>query len=229
MVYLFLIILINALCLTCGRMDIYDLGNFFSLDVPIQALSSPLLRAAACAYATKYLSRIDISSIKGPLLTQPLIAAWPGSEHVDWTVLGAQYYTEAINLLRETLKKPDRLSFSNNASPCEANTPKNVTSVDYMSPRIESPMNIEAQLAKTNSDHVLAATAILGLYEFISAYELGWSGHLSGTMTLLYMTKFGLMPSTAIYTQTIDLKPSKGRIAIFWNFVRQDYLSACGS
>lgn len=106
-------------CLKFLRMDLYDAGSYFSVDVPIQSLSSPLLKAAVCAYAAKHVSRISMNAKADPTLLSPATTKWPEKDHVDWAVLGAQYYTTAINLLREELNEPQRMSTSMETGPGE--------------------------------------------------------------------------------------------------------------
>jgi hypothetical protein len=208
-------------------MDLYDLRFYFSLDVPIRALSSPLLKAAVCAYTAKHLSRVNVNSKAGPPSSPRSTTMWPEADQVDWAVLGARYYASAINLLRETLKEPHLLSFSSNPSPRDQEISMGINMKTSGCCQTESAATPEAPISTIGLDEVLAATAILCVYEHISASESAWSGHLSGTRMLLNMAKFGLMPSTMASEHTDGIRPSKARKSIFWNFVRQDFLAAC--
>ena len=67
-------------------------------------------------------------------------------------------------------------------------------------------------------------TAILCVYEFLSATGAAWSRHLNGTKSLLVIAEGGMMP-----LGELSVPPSKARRATFWNFARQDYLAACKS
>jgi hypothetical protein len=40
-------------------MDLFDLGCYFGHLVPVHALSNPLLKYSACAYAAKQLGRVQ--------------------------------------------------------------------------------------------------------------------------------------------------------------------------
>ena len=40
-------------------MDLFDLGCYFGHLVPVQAISNPLLKYSACAYAAKQLGRVQ--------------------------------------------------------------------------------------------------------------------------------------------------------------------------
>jgi hypothetical protein len=97
-------------------MDLYDAGAYFSVDVPIEALTSPLLMAAACAYAAKHVSRLQAHNRTTPEeALQPFTTRAPGGDMVDWATLGAQYYSEAITLLREELNDADELATQSDA------------------------------------------------------------------------------------------------------------------
>ena len=77
---------------------------------------------------------------------------------------------------------------------------------------------------------MLAATAILSVYEFLDATDPAWSRHLSGVKSLLDMAEVGIMPPDYRPVNGARVKQSsfsKARRATFWNFARQDYLAAC--
>ncbi len=90
-------------------------------------------------------------------------------------------------------------------------------------------------LQESNSDDVLAATAILSVYEFLDASGTAWARHLNGTKSLLdiaqtKMVSIELPAAPGCFQSLHELKkPSKARKAIFWNFARQDCLAACRS
>ena len=85
-------------------------------------------------------------------------------------------------------------------------------------------------ICQLRSDEVVAAAAILCVYEFLSAAGAAWSRHLSGTKSLLDITG-GSMPLEIPFFDSILLSQtrssSKARRAIFWNFARQDHIAAC--
>ena len=88
---------------------------------------------------------------------------------------------------------------------------------------------------ENRSDDVLAATAILSVYEFLDASGAAWSRHLNGTKSLLDMAQTKMvsieLPAAPGCFQSLHelKKPSRARKAIFWNFARQDCLAACRS
>ena len=93
----------------------------------------------------------------------------------------------------------------------------------------------ERQSHEKQSDNVLAATAILSVYEFLDASGAAWSRHLNGTKSLLDIAQTKLIsvevPAAPGCFQSLHelKKPSAARKAIFWNFARQDCLAACTS
>jgi hypothetical protein len=78
------------------------------------------------------------------------------------------------------------------------------------------------------SDEVLAATAILCVYEFSDAPGLAWNRHLSRTKSLLDIAQRQM---ASVEKESRPSAPqiafSRARRAIFWSFARQDYLSGC--
>ena len=91
-----------------------------------------------------------------------------------------------------------------------------------------------SRLSSAHSDEVLAATAILSVYEFLDATDPAWNRHLSGVKSLLDIAEVGMLPleqqsSPGGTTFPRPKRPglSKTRKATFWNFARQDYLASC--
>ena len=174
-------------------MDLFDLGCYFSHHVPVQALSHPLLKHAACAYAAKQLGRAKGKKavFGGIAMTQASMELYEGP-NVDWELEGAAHYDRSIILLMEVIHENEYA---------------------------------------TRSDQVVAATAILSVYEFISATGAAWSRHLNGTKSLLDIVETSMMPvelpGFAFTMYSPRRQPSTARRATFWNFARQDYLAAC--
>src|SRR5204862_5137597 len=91
-----------------------------------------------------------------------------------------------------------------------------------------------SRLSSAHSDEVLAAAAILSVYEFLDATGPAWNRHLSGVKSLLDIAEVGMMPVEQRVSPGVPAFPppkkpglSKARKATFWNFARQDYLAAC--
>ena len=212
-------------------MDLFDLGNYFRSHVPVQARSHPLLKHAACACAAKQLGRARRTR-GGAQIPSSL-----NQEHVDlnedasidWEWEGAYHYDKSIALLMETMRQGQSKSGSGGpdavVSREEGLTP--------MQACITGPTGDLSDRANTalESDEVVAATAILCVYEFLSATGVAWSRHLNGTKSLLDIAERTMMP---LETATLDavLLPkrqisSNARRATFWNFARQDYVASC--
>jgi hypothetical protein len=218
-------------------MDLFDLGCYFAHQVPVQALTNPLLKFSACAYAAKQLGRVrgKKAIIGGIVSQQAAMELYSHRETVDWAYIGAKYYDKAIQLLMEEL--------SNSGNSETPMTP--VTTIDgaFSAHTInqssqngrQTPGNkrrrISRQVSSCNADETLAAAAILCVYEFLDNANTAWARHLSGTKSLFDLAeKEGMMPvqspaSPGAMSQRIT--PSRARRATFWNFARQDFLAAC--
>jgi hypothetical protein len=216
-------------------MDLFDIGCYFSSHVPVQALSNPLLKYSACAYAAKQLGRVGgKKSIMGGLGSrQATMELYPRSEMVDWAYIGAKYYDRAISLLMEELSNSGAQSL-----PMTPLTIDSLGSAGTQSPARSqlSPANkrrrISSPLPSPNkADETIAAGAILCVYEFLDIPNTAWDSHLSGTKSLFDLADSeGMMPiqspsSPGAMSQRV--KPSRSRRAAFWNFARQDFLAAC--
>jgi Fungal specific transcription factor domain len=210
-------------------MDLFDFGTYFSSHVPIKALTEPLLKCAACACAAKQLGRItgirDTGAGGHPRLAQP--SSGIGEKSIDWYYCGAKYYDRAIQLLMKTLQGDDHDSemtsggeISHRRERSRSTTQDHGLAADA---RSETPSDAK-------SDEVLAATAILCVYEFLDASGPAWNRHLSGAKSLLDVAQRQMICTKADSLSLVrQLRFSAARKAIFWNFARQDYLSGCES
>lgn len=219
-------------------MDLFDLGTYFASYVPVRAISNPLLKYAACAYAAKQLGRVKGAKAQmgGVCTRQAAMEVW-SEKNGDFMWRGAKYYEKAIQLLQKELQPdPD--------GPPPLSTPEafgqwqaNELSDDAQNPnprkRRRRPSNNRLSHG-VHSDEVLAATAILSVYEFLDATGQAWSRHLSGVKSLLDVAEIGVMPletrssdGDSPYQTVKKTGFSKTRRAAFWNFARQDYLAAC--
>jgi hypothetical protein len=189
-----------------GRcMDLFDCGNYFAFHVPVKALSDPLLKYAACAYAAKQLGRVGgKKSVVGGICSQQAhTELWPDIEKTDWLWYGTSYYQKAITLLLEILDKRQIVATYDDPAKAPADTP----------------------------DELLAAAAMLCEYEAMDVSGAAWSRHLNGTKTLLDIAEIGMRPSDESHPDpqgTANCQLFAGaRKAIFWNFARQDFAAAC--
>jgi hypothetical protein len=220
-----------------NRMDLFDLGCYFAQQVPVQALSNPLLKHSACAYAAKQLGRVRgrKAVIGGIVRHQADMEVYSRPETVDWEWIGAKYYDKAISLLMEHLSNsgnPD-LPFTPAAEDVYVSTPQSSGTSPQSAPSVQP--NKKRRLSRpaqvSNADETLAAAAILCVYEFLDNANIAWSRHLSGTKSLFDMADSeNMMPvqsptSPGAISQRIT--PTRARKATFWNFARQDFLAAC--
>ena len=220
--------------LTQRRMDLFDLGMYFAYYVPVKALSNPLLKYAACAYAAKHLGRVKgAKAIVGGICSkQASMELWPDAENVDWYWYGAKYYDKAISLLMETLQQdPSGTPLPSPGANLNHWQGQDSPDDDNLS-RNKRRRTSEGRLPSTCSDELLAATAILCAHEFLDASGAAWARHLSGTKSLLDIAEVGMMPletqsTPSSYQSPRCVKPTRARKAIFWNFARQDFLAAC--
>lgn len=217
-------------------MDLFDLDCYFSSIVPIKALSNLLLKCAACAYAAKQLYRVQGAKaiMGGRCSKQASMEVWPDADKVDWEWYGAKYYDKAIHLLMSELQHDSK-------SPAPLSTPEAFgqwqaaeLSEGGEHPRKRKRRSSNGRFSSSHSDEVLAATAILSVYEFLDATGPAWNRHLSGVKSLLDIAEVGMMPLEQERSPGNGMIPrktkpglSRARRATFWNFARQDYLSAC--
>lgn len=211
-----------------SRMDLFDQTTFFSSHIPVKAISSPLLKNAACAYAAKQLARVHgRKASPGPYsLQQVRMQTWERAGEEDWALTAAQYYDKAISLLMEALQW-DHISSVDNSS-------EDIDKRHY-APRTVEGMVEERKLRRrqfgsaqstASSDDLLAATAILCEYESLDASNAAWAHHLSGTKSLLDVVEVGMVPLDGPERPLIRRKLSQARKATFWNFARQDLFAA---
>lgn len=219
-------------------MDLFDLNLFFATRVPVLAVRCPLLLYSCAALSAKSLARVDgRKPTMGGQVTptrKSSMESWPGSalDAKGWVHKAREYYDLAVSLLRQALAGAQR------------------------SPSLATPEDISSQvlhvtqcppLPTTDSDELVAATAILCVYEFLDASGPEWSRHLDGAKSLFDVAKDRMVPlnlppsPVSVAPQATHHFPenllshnspplqrdlSEGRKAVFWNFARQDMLSA---
>jgi hypothetical protein len=210
-------------------MDLFDLNSFFASEVPMRSLACPLLKSALCAYAAKQLARVrGCKAIWGGVVSaQARMENWPETGTTDWNYEAAKYYEKAIQELIKSLQKDAESDSAGDAAP-SLNSRQDSADSDGRS--VSSPPTTDS--SDPNSEDAFAATAILSVYEFLSASVFGWNRHLSGARSLLKIGELKSVPEQQGFAScalTYPLKLSRSRRAIFWNFARQDYLAGCKS
>lgn len=213
-------------------MDIFDLNCFFSISVPQLAVKCPLLLYSCVALSAKALARVNGRKCPmGGQITptrQSQTEKWPGPPMTveAWFHRARQYYDLAVSLLRQALagaSRPPTSSLPEEASP---NTISNAQRIP---------------LPTTDSDELVAAIAILCVYEFFDVSEREWGRHLDGAKSLFDIANDRMADLTRpqspidaaeqITRPLLTLEPprsglGKGLRAVFWCFVRQDMLAA---
>ncbi|KAF1951690.1 hypothetical protein CC80DRAFT_553061 [Byssothecium circinans] len=204
-------------------MDLFDLGTYFSSYVPVKARENPLLKYAAVAYAAKALARVQGRKpiTRGNLSRQARTEVYPDSQSVDWYHKATQYYDTAVSLLLSALKN-DSISIDSDSD---------LDSSCGETPATKRRRKSTNTSFKSNTDELLAASAILCVYEFLDASIPEWAKHLNGAKSLLVIAQERMMPlqmptpDSQITSANLS-SMSKARRATFWNIARQDMLAA---
>ncbi|KAH7079043.1 hypothetical protein BKA63DRAFT_531767 [Paraphoma chrysanthemicola] len=212
-------------------MDLFDLGTYFASYVPVKARENPLLKYAAVACAAKALARVQGRKpiMGGSVTRQARMELYPDASLVDWKHKAAVFYDNAVSLLLQALKN-DATSTPDD-SECE---------LRHKNGDIASGYDVQAPKRRRTSsnasfvsspDELLAASAILCVYEFLDTSVSEWSQHLNGAKSLLVLAQERMMPlqmptpgSSVSSAQQSFI--SKARRATFWNIARQDMLAA---
>lgn len=204
-------------------MDIFDSGDYFSSHVPVQARIFPVLKHSLCAYAAKqlFLARTQKATVGGVTSRQATMETYDQS--AKWDLIAGDHYGEAVSILQglvaaatdySNTDASDGFDFLDSSDALGMNVSDVATQQRKSKPRLQL-------------EEAVAATTILGVYEFVSATGTAWSRHLDGTKTLLDIAG----PQTRLDASSLsiprDLIPSEGWKAIFWQLARQDYLAAC--
>ena len=225
-------------------MDLFDGQKYFANYVPVKAITNPILKNATCAYAAKQLSLVNgwKSTMGGSASTQAASELFPETTATEWAYKGTQYYDKAIELLmvaiRDGLVGGHRNSPSDNRQMFEDALSANAGSAgdkrkwrhdrslsDSQTPAYEWKKRRKVSDGSALSDEMTAATAILCDYELQEGPDIEWQRHLDGTKSLLDIVEGSMMPLQA---PLITPRPmiSRARQATYWNFARQDFLSA---
>lgn len=212
-------------------MDLFDLGTYFASYVPVKARENPLLKYAAVACAAKALARVQgHKSVQGGSATRQARAElYPDASLVDWKHKAAVFYDNAVSLLLQALK--NGANSTPDDSDCEPR---------YHNGDVAYGHNVQAPKRRrtssnasfvSNTDELLAASAILCVYEFLDSSVSEWAKHLNGAKSLLVLAQERMMPlqmparNSTMSSATYNFS-SKARRATFWNIARQDMLAA---
>ncbi|KAF2815884.1 uncharacterized protein BDZ99DRAFT_457833 [Mytilinidion resinicola] len=214
-------------------MDLFDLDTYFASYVPVKAVDNPLLKYAAVAYAAKALGRRGgvKPAMGGNFSRQARMELYPDIQSVDWYHKATQYYDRAVCHLRQALQEESPTPLD-----CSDMEPSWASNMDYRednNPHSHKRRRTSSYISRqvSNPDELLAATAILSVYEFLDASVPEWSRHLNGAKSLMDIAKERMMPLQLPSPGGHLLSPhvarlNKARKATFWNIARQDMLAA---
>ncbi|KAI9707378.1 MAG: hypothetical protein M1836_000339 [Candelina mexicana] len=205
------------------RMDLFDLGTYFASHVPIRALSYPLLKYAACAYAAKQLGQVkgNKAIIGGICSEQANMEQFSDATQVDWNYKGAKYYEKAILVLMEALQDERNCSQFNCSDPPGLG-PSTETIEEDTADRSKRRRLSSERFSSTSSDELLAATAILCVYEFLDASSAAWSRHLNGAKSLLDIAEVVINEcQTRLDTEDLPSWKAAGLLLDERGFIRQ--------
>ncbi|KAF2199617.1 hypothetical protein GQ43DRAFT_450135 [Delitschia confertaspora ATCC 74209] len=212
-------------------MDLFDLGNYFASYIPVKARENSLLKYAAVSCSAKALARVQGKKVVlgRSVSRQARTELYPDAQAVNWYHKATQYYDTAVSLLLQALKNGPTVTPG-----AESGTRSRGQSMEGNSDRGGTPA---CKRRRTNSstltsytEDLLAATAILGVYENMDASIPEWVGHLNGAKSILVnlqqRTAQLQIPSTLQLSYASLGFTSKASRATFWNIARQDMLAA---
>jgi hypothetical protein len=207
-----------------GRwMDLFDRDTYFASYVPVQARENTLMKYAAVACAAKVLSQTQGRKSTGRC--QPRVEVYPGSSSVDWKHKAAHYYDNAVSCMLQALKSDATIT------PDDSDSEFRQHNSDLAHPMKRRRTSSNAS-TKSGTDEILAASAILCVYEFLDASMSEWAKHLNGAKSLLVHSQERMMPfqmqspGSPVSTSSLSFI-SKARRSTFWNIARQDMYAAC--
>jgi hypothetical protein len=215
-------------------MDLFDLGTYFASYVPVKAQENVLLRYAALAYSAKALARVQGRKpvMGGSVTHQACMELYPDAQSVDWYHKATQYYDIAVSLLLQALKEESIVTSEGESDSEQRRRSSGLSHTTDGSSRKRRRTSSSSTTYKSNTDELLAASAILCVYEFLDASVPEWAKHLNGAKSLLVIAQERMTPlqmptpdSTANSSNLGFI--SKARRATFWNIARQDMLAAC--
>lgn len=207
-------------------MDLFDLDCFCNRQVPVLALDSQLIMYSACALAAKQLSAVSTipaRSLPYSFSTTDFDRRGEINDQKNYAYIATTYYDTTISLLLQRISaiaSPNHLTSSTPTSETKSSS-EICQSSGSIAHTLEHP-SLELH------DEVVVAVTILAVYEFLGGDTPTWSDHLDGTRSFLRIADeagflaFQRSPSL----NNIANGPSGLLRATFWNFARQDMLSA---
>lgn len=208
-------------------MDLFDLDCFYSRQVPILALYSPLIMFSACAFSARQLSLTSRPRRRRGSHHHAYAEQQEHPSHErDYTWIAEAYYDAGISLLRQYIS--DIASQDLNPASNTAVQESEAATAAYFD--IYSPTLNEKDFSRARlHDDIVVAVMILSNYEFLVGAAPNWSDHLDGTRSFLRLSDEAGLLDFAPPSPIPDPFPGPSRLlrTCFWNFARQDMLSAC--
>ncbi|RMZ85453.1 hypothetical protein DV737_g831, partial [Chaetothyriales sp. CBS 132003] len=213
-------------------MDILDIDGYFSRIMPLKATDNVMLRSALAAVAAKRIASVGGASEKD-LLGRSIADQSPS----NWFYKAASYYDKAISHLRLHLH---RLAQTPAQDASLARPEENKETDAPFRRRTSSASDGESgkmvKRRRTPSSHtwdaelddLLSAISVFSLYESLDSSGVGFSQHLNGIQSLLE-DKFRKRRMSGGALLQPGARSDKAAAAAFWNFAREDLLTAYAS
>jgi hypothetical protein len=152
---------------------------------------------------------------------------YPDASAVDWKHKAAVLYDHAVSMLLHAVK--NETNAASDASDCELRQQNGAVSYAFecQAPkRRRTPSNANFV---SNPGDLLAASAILCIYEFLDSSIPEWAGYLGGAKSLLVLIQERMKPMQMLMSSATSNFITKARRATFWNIARQDMFTSCKS
>lgn len=153
---------------------------------------------------------------------------YPDVTLVDWKHKAAVFYYNAVSLLLQAIKN----NGAGSPDQSDSDHRQHITSHEENVPSPERRRTPSKAGFVSSTDEVLAASAILCVYEFLDTSVSEWAKHLSGAKSLLVLAQDRMTPlqvptpGSSVSSASSSFV-SKAHRAAFWNIARQDMLAAC--
>jgi hypothetical protein len=213
-------------------MDLFDRGTYFTSYVPIAACENLILKYAAIACAAKALAQVQgRNPVMGRNISrQPHVDLYPDASSVDWKHKAVVFYDHAVSMLLQAVKNDTNAA--PDASDCELRQQNGAPGYAFEGQAPKRRRTSSNANLVPNPDDLLAASAMLCVYELLDSSIPEWAGHLNGAKSLLVLTQERMkplqMPSPGSPVSSVAYNfMTKARRATFWNIARQDMFASC--
>ncbi|RAL12536.1 Zn(II)2Cys6 transcription factor [Aspergillus homomorphus CBS 101889] len=202
-------------------LDLSDPRKFFATHVPLRAKDDVALQYSITALAAKHLGRmkgVKITENTGLFTTPAMMETYSDVPDAEWLHKATMYVYLAGQRLNTALSE----SYTAVSSSAVLKSPFETINDWLRSQAKNVPSDAQSQSALGKRlENALAVSTILNLYKSMDEPAENWRSHL-----------FGVKPLFETIVQLYDsMTPAPasfpyGVVAAFWNFARQDYLTA---